>query len=206
MPSCERAPSVRTVAAALALERLKVLNMEHPNGWEILHGAAQGLCIFDSQLRQAYVNEKAEQAFLASGPELYLQLKNLSRQMFRTLQSGTFTGQSGILRPAGKLLYYQCFSVYQNGKPYICCLFDYHASGYELPGEVVFTPREREILQAIIQGKTNREIGEIFCISLETVKTHIRNVLAKAGAGSRTELIGKVIPAAVRAKDTDEPV
>ncbi len=40
------------------------------------------------------------------------------------------------------------------------------------------TPREKQLLQMIAEGKTTREIAEILCISPQTVKTH-RNALMK---------------------------
>ncbi len=40
------------------------------------------------------------------------------------------------------------------------------------------TPREKQLLQMIAEGKTTREIADILCISPKTVKTH-RNALMK---------------------------
>lgn len=47
------------------------------------------------------------------------------------------------------------------------------------------TPREREILNGIIQGETADEMADRFVISLGTVRTHIRSVLAKLGVSSQ---------------------
>ncbi len=47
--------------------------------------------------------------------------------------------------------------------------------------------RERQILELIAQGKTNREIGEVLFLAEGTVRNHVSGILAKVGAGSRTE-------------------
>ena len=47
--------------------------------------------------------------------------------------------------------------------------------------------RQLEILESISRGLTNREISKQLDISLESVKTHIKIILEKLGAASRTE-------------------
>lgn len=49
------------------------------------------------------------------------------------------------------------------------------------------TEREKEILQLVATGITNREIAHQLFISTNTVKVHLRNVYTKLGAESRTE-------------------
>jgi DNA-binding NarL/FixJ family response regulator len=49
------------------------------------------------------------------------------------------------------------------------------------------TPREREILVLLAQGKSNRDLAEILAISERTARTHVSNVLAKLGLASRTQ-------------------
>lgn len=50
------------------------------------------------------------------------------------------------------------------------------------------TPRQQEVARLITRGCTNREIAHQLVISVETVKTHVRNVLEKFEAGSKSEL------------------
>jgi DNA-binding NarL/FixJ family response regulator len=47
--------------------------------------------------------------------------------------------------------------------------------------------RERQILELIAQGKTNREIGEVLFLAEGTVRNLVSGILAKLGAGSRAE-------------------
>ncbi|UPK76426.1 AAA family ATPase [Nocardioidaceae bacterium SCSIO 66511] len=49
------------------------------------------------------------------------------------------------------------------------------------------TPREEEILALVALGRSNGEIGRQLYISAKTVSVHVSNILAKLGAGSRTE-------------------
>jgi len=49
------------------------------------------------------------------------------------------------------------------------------------------TPREREILQYLTQGMTNKAIARALDISHETVKLHVRRILAKLKLTSRVE-------------------
>ena len=53
-----------------------------------------------------------------------------------------------------------------------------------LPG---LSPRQSEILESIARGLTNKEIAAQLEISLESVKSHIKIILEKLGAASRTE-------------------
>ncbi|HET7027000.1 MAG TPA: response regulator transcription factor, partial [Candidatus Limnocylindrales bacterium] len=49
------------------------------------------------------------------------------------------------------------------------------------------SPREREVLGLIAQGRTNREIGERLFISQKTVGVHVGNILAKLNVSGRVE-------------------
>ncbi len=51
------------------------------------------------------------------------------------------------------------------------------------------THREKEILQLIVQGYTNRQIGEELNISMRTVEGHRANLLDKLGLHTRVELV-----------------
>jgi len=51
------------------------------------------------------------------------------------------------------------------------------------------TDREREVLQLLANGKSNKEIGAMLFISEFTVKGHLRNIFTKLNVLSRTEAI-----------------
>ena len=51
------------------------------------------------------------------------------------------------------------------------------------------TPREIEILKLIVEGYTNRQIGQELNISTRTVEGHRANISDKLGLHSRVELV-----------------
>ncbi|MBN1317803.1 MAG: response regulator transcription factor [Anaerolineales bacterium] len=55
----------------------------------------------------------------------------------------------------------------------------------------LLTPREMDVLRLISKDLTNREIGDRLCISDNTVKQHVRKILAKLEARNRIEAVLK---------------
>jgi two-component system NarL family response regulator len=73
-----------------------------------------------------------------------------------------------------------------------------HAGQRRLPAEVAnrlaermnrteLTARELEVLQLIVQGKSNKAIAAALFIAEGTVKIHINNILSKLGVSDRTQ-------------------
>lgn len=50
------------------------------------------------------------------------------------------------------------------------------------------TPREMEVISAIVAGYTNKDIAQKFAISEQTVKHHLTNIFDKLGVSNRLEL------------------
>jgi DNA-binding NarL/FixJ family response regulator len=57
----------------------------------------------------------------------------------------------------------------------------------ERMGTEDLTPRESEVLEQIVSGKSNKEIATELAISEATVKTHINTLLSKLGVTDRTQ-------------------
>ncbi len=53
----------------------------------------------------------------------------------------------------------------------------------------MLTPREREILQLLADGMSNADVASKLFISQETVKSHVRHILAKLEADTRTHAV-----------------
>src|SRR6266545_7812651 len=73
-----------------------------------------------------------------------------------------------------------------------------HAGSRRIPAQVAarlaermggsdLTSRELEVLEQIVAGNSNREIGRLLNISEATVKSHINNILSKLGVTDRTQ-------------------
>jgi two-component system response regulator NreC len=62
------------------------------------------------------------------------------------------------------------------------------ALGKQENRSALLTPRETEILRLIVEGYTNRQIGQELHISIRTVEGHRANIAEKLGMHSRVEL------------------
>jgi DNA-binding NarL/FixJ family response regulator len=51
------------------------------------------------------------------------------------------------------------------------------------------TSREREVLDLVAQGRTNRQIAEQLTLSLHTIRNHVQSILRKLGAHSKLEAV-----------------
>jgi two-component system NarL family response regulator len=60
-------------------------------------------------------------------------------------------------------------------------------------GRPVLAPREIEVLELLRRGLRNREIAASLAISEETVKSHVKNILAKLDVRDRTAAIDVVL-------------
>ena len=81
-----------------------------------------------------------------------------------------------------------------------------------LPGETKRSPdsglrqlteREREILQHLSSGKSNKAIAQALSISHDTVKLHVRHILSKLGLTSRVEAAVFAVEQRVASEHTD---
>jgi DNA-binding NarL/FixJ family response regulator len=60
----------------------------------------------------------------------------------------------------------------------------------ELQRSAGLSPREREVYDLVVLGRTNREIAKTLYISESTAKVHVRHILEKLGVHSRAEAAG----------------
>jgi DNA-binding NarL/FixJ family response regulator len=66
-------------------------------------------------------------------------------------------------------------------------------SGGVAPEPDRLTEREVEVLRLVVAGLRNKEIAADLGISENTTKFHLRNILEKLHAGSRTEVAARAV-------------
>jgi DNA-binding CsgD family transcriptional regulator len=57
------------------------------------------------------------------------------------------------------------------------------------PSTVMLTPRERDVVRLVALGANTKRMAEDLSLSSETVRTHVRNAMAKTGAHTRAQLV-----------------
>ena len=67
------------------------------------------------------------------------------------------------------------------------------AFGVRPGGGVALSAREREVLQLVVDGASNDEIGSRLGISSRTVESHLRRLFERFGLASRTELAARAL-------------
>jgi NarL family two-component system response regulator LiaR len=55
------------------------------------------------------------------------------------------------------------------------------------PADDPLTPREMDVLKLVAKGMGNQEIGEELVVSVQTVRTHVSNILGKLHVANRTQ-------------------
>jgi DNA-binding NarL/FixJ family response regulator len=55
--------------------------------------------------------------------------------------------------------------------------------------ELSLSPREREIVDLLVLGKSNKEMADQLCLSSDTIKAHLQHIFRKIGVSSRVEAV-----------------
>jgi DNA-binding NarL/FixJ family response regulator len=110
---------------------------------------------------------------IKAGAQGYL-LKNLEPEDLVDMVWGVFRGEAPISRTTASRILREFVRLTRKDQP------------APIPGKHL-TDREREILQLVAEGKTNREIGEALFVTENTVKNHLRNILEKLHLRNRVQ-------------------
>lgn len=113
---------------------------------------------------------------IQAGAQGYL-LKSLNADQFLELLDGLQKGEAAITRKMTAQLMAQ--------------MADSSVSDDHAPE--MLTIRERQLLQLVSQGLSNRAIAQELSISHNTVKYHLKNILQKLGVQNRTEAVAIAI-------------
>lgn len=99
-------------------------------------------------------------------------LKNLDASELFDLLSGVTRGELVVTRAMAARLLKQTFR---------------HSSTPEIKTEAL-TEREIEVLRLVAQGESNPKIAEHLCVTVNTIKTHLKNILSKLQLENRTQV------------------
>jgi DNA-binding NarL/FixJ family response regulator len=126
---------------------------------------------------------------IKSGADGYM-LKSLESQDFFDLLTGLERGEAAVQKSlAAKIL--REFARRGSGEP---------SQGAP---EDDLTDREREVLQLLAQGQSNKEIAASLYISENTVKYHTKNILDKLHLRNRAEVVAYAVRHGLDAESTD---
>jgi PAS domain S-box-containing protein len=118
-----------------------------------------------------------------------------------SLHSGEYTGRRVLLRADGTEMPVD-FAARQadiGGRRLAMYVIAADEPGYKpsakLADQLPLRSREREVVTLIALGLDTAEIAEKLYISPSTVRTHVRNAMARLGAHTRAQLVAKVLVA-----------
>lgn len=66
------------------------------------------------------------------------------------------------------------------------------------PADQLLTQREQAVLQALVDGKSPAEIADELCVSLATIRSHVRSILSKLGVSSQVAAVSAAVRAGWR--------
>ena len=98
-----------------------------------------------------------------------------------------FGAKSYILKTSGREEILHAIHLAASGKAYLNS--DVAREVAAQHGRESLSPREVSVLRLVAAGKQNRTIGEALNVSEQTVKTRIKNILAKLNADDRTHAV-----------------
>lgn len=135
----------------------------------------------------------------ARRPEIQIMMLTVyedDEQIFRSLAAGA-SGYILKKTPPVKLLE-AIQDVYNGGSPMSSQIArrvveTFHAIGPSSREMENLTKREHEILSYVAKGYRYKEIADVLFISVETVRTHLRNIYEKLHVRSRTEAVLKFL-------------
>ena len=195
------------------------LHQTHVDGWQscapanvggagsacVVGESATGLLLMASDLRPIYANAEAIQ--ILAYPESPESLELLDGFLVRKIRSVLLVNQNDARSALATEFisgrrHYACrtFSLNNNNAPdHPTLAVILERSGRtsfdaaQVAAQFHLTPRERETLQYLTEGLTNKEIGHRMKISPNTVKAFLKLIMMKMGVSTRSGIIGKTV-------------
>jgi DNA-binding NarL/FixJ family response regulator len=166
------------------------------DGLQSARNTRPDLVVFGSHLDVAVSQAVRQAAGLEPPPRILVLVDAASRDELAALFSAGADG--ALLRSATGDELSLALSDVLAGKRYLASAFVSVMAGATTatPGgtpEGTLTPKEREVLSLLAQGRSNRQIGEALYISGATVKTHLTHLYEKLGVNDRQQAISKAL-------------
>lgn len=171
----------------------------HDVGDLIRKRAIPGVLVFDAQNRLVYANEEAssvlsglrdipESLLALAGRELKRQAEGLPRdgddfEVLTCKGGGLYALRTVRLKGAEQGIPAQVMVLIEKVGNKRSLDLDRARERFQI------SPREMEVLALVCEGLSNRKIAESLYISEQTVKDHVRSLMKKVGASSRSALI-----------------
>jgi PAS domain S-box-containing protein len=179
--------------------------------WTAFKGSRNAMVLLDDERRYVEVNgaylklvghRRAELVgrpiweLVVGGPQL------TEREWRTTIARGEFTGQADLVRMDGTTVtvQYAGHTEVVTGERRVLFValstsrWGRHSRrDSDRAAPEALSEREREIVRLVAAGETGPEIAETLQISHATVRTHVRNAMAKVGARSRAQLVAKAL-------------
>jgi len=183
----EQQPDFKVVAEASdGREAVELVSKHHPEvvildiGMPLLNGieATQQILSKEPETRVVILSMHADEGYvlraLKAGARAYILKNSAEADLIRAVRA-VADGKSFFSPVISKMLL----------EDYIRQIRDKHVEdSYDL-----LTPREREILQLLAEGRTNKEVANLLQLSVYTVDAHRGNILQKLNLHGVPELV-----------------
>lgn len=127
---------------------------------------------------------------IESGASGYL-LKDTTKEEFSKALHAIMEGQKYFSGDISNILVNSYLNI-KDGKPMIAPTPQATTSTVSAVNDYHITKREKQILQLVYEGNSNKEIADILGKSVRTVETHRFNIMKKLGVSNITELLRKI--------------
>ena len=147
------------------------LAMPRRNGLDVLHDLSQERLRPRVLILTAEVDPQEAAAVMAAGASGIVLKQSATATLFDAIDavmSGEYWVRGERLKTIG------------SGREWLTTNADANRFG--------LSPREREIVTAVVGGMSNREVAKHLSISEQTVKHHLKSIFEKTGVSSRVEL------------------
>jgi DNA-binding CsgD family transcriptional regulator len=127
-------------------------------------------------------------------------IQRIDQRLISVMQQIIFLQSSPTGLPLIELSLLTDFSTYKNNELIQLQIFKLQNDCYKRVAACQYdecldklTDREKEVIDLIAQGLTDKEIADRMCISLHTVKTHRKNIISKTNSRNTAEAVNKYL-------------